>query len=455
MSTEHDATSSDPGKHSRREFLKRTGTAAAASMLAGVTLPGAFAQGNESIRIALIGCGGRGSGAAANALSAPNSPCTLYAMADLWEDRLNRSCQGLNDAFGEKANVPQERRFSGFDAYKQAIDALGPGDIALLTAYTYCRPLHLEYAVERGVNVFMEKPFASDPAGLKRVLAAGRAAEQKGLRIAGGLMCRHSVARQAFIERVRNGELGDIPFIRAYRMDGGGWLGRRPGDFNEVAWQISNRLSFPWVAASRMIDFMIHQVDECCWIMDQWPTQCHALQGNAPNNTDFGQNIDSYAMEFTYPDGSHAMVDYRGIPNCWGKFSTYVHGTERAGQFSGENHAATTFLCRDKIFDEGNVDWRAPDEPCGPHQAEWNVLLEKILNDEPHNETERCVMANYAAFLGRAAVHTGQIVTWDQMLASDYSYCDADGLSFESEAPVREDENGHYPMPIPGEWQEV
>ena len=177
-----------------------------AAMAAAV--PRMFAAEDNTIRLALIGCGGRGSGAVVNAMESPNGPVKLWAMADLVEQRLTAAHGHLSRKLGDRVDVPPERQFVGFDAYRKAIDCLRPGDVALLTTRAYPRPTHLDYAVEKGVNVFMEKSFAPDPGGLKRMIRAGERAEKKNLKIAAGVMCRHSVARQALIQKIRDGELG-------------------------------------------------------------------------------------------------------------------------------------------------------------------------------------------------------------------------------------------------------
>src|ERR1051325_85662 len=201
---------------SRREFLKHTGRLAAASALAGVALPHVHAAEDNTIRLAIVGCGGRGTGAVANALEAPCGPVKLFAMADLFKDKLASSHSNLSAQFADKIDVPAERQFLGFDAYRKAIDCLRPGDVVLCTTHAAFRAIHVEYAIEKGMNVFMEKNFAPDPGGIKRILRAGEAAEKKGVRVAAGLMCRHSTAHQALIQKMRDGAMGDIHLIRAY-----------------------------------------------------------------------------------------------------------------------------------------------------------------------------------------------------------------------------------------------
>jgi predicted dehydrogenase len=454
----NDLKSSRPviASSSRREFLKKSATVAASSALAGVAIAPVHAAEDNTIRVALIGCGGRGSGAAGNAMSAPGGPVKLHVMTDLFAARLNGSNKALKKGFGDQVDVPAERRLLGFDAYRQAIDSLRPGDVAMLTAYSYCRPAQLEYAVEKGINVFMEKPFAPDPAGLQRMLRASRMAEKKNLKIAAGLMCRHSVARQALIRKIRDGDLGDITLIRAYRMDGGSRLGKWPGTGSELQWQVRNRVHFHGFGSGLFIELLIHQIDECCWIKDAWPVAAQGLGGRTPMNLSYGQNLDTYAIEYTFADGTKATVDYRGIPKCRSDFATFLHGTKRAAQFSGNVHQPTVHTYSDQRTRKDNIDWRADKEPCGPHQAEWNVLLSKIRSDQPHNEIERAVYADFASIMGRAAVHCGKIVTWDDLMKSKFQfYQGVDQLTLDGPTPLPADAEGRYPIPIPGAWTEV
>jgi predicted dehydrogenase len=444
---------SDQGGATRREFL-RTGSAAfAAAGLAGLGLPRAFAQEDNTLRLALIGSGGRGTGAVVNALEATGGPVELYAVADVFEDRLKGSLASLTNQYEKGINVPPERQFLGFDAYKKAIDSLRPGDIVMLTALCYSRPLHVEYAVEKGVHVFMEKPFAPDSPGLRRILAAGEAAKAKNLKIGAGLMCRHSPARQAMIEEVRNGRMGEIETIRAYRMTDGVRVPPRNPDMAEIEWQIRYKHDFFWVSSGRLIDYMIHQVDECCWLMDAWPVEAHGLGGRVGSNASCGQNLDTYAIEYTYADGRKALVNHRDVPGCFNDFATYVHGTTCAGQFSGSGHQARVRIFTDQQIDGGTVAWAPEAETRSPWQAEWDVLLDAIRNDTPHNETERAVYSDLASIMGRAAVHTGKIMKWDETLNSEFSFFpEVDTVGYDGPSPIQADDTGHYPVPIPGEW---
>jgi predicted dehydrogenase len=467
-----------PSNHlaSRRDFLKTTGQFAAASALAGLTLPHVHAAEDNTIRLALIGCGGRGSGAVGNAMSAGGlvlgddggtkravgtgtaGPIKLVAMADLRQDRLDSSHEALSSSLGERIDVPPERRFLGFDGYRHAIDCLRPGDVAMLTTHAAFRAPHLEYAVEKGVNVFMEKEFAADPGGIKRILRAGEAAEKKNLKIAAGLMCRHSSARQAMIEQIRAGTLGDIQLIRAYRMDPGYFMGPFPKGENELLWQLSpgHPYQFLWASGGIFIELMIHQIDECFWIKDAWPVSAHGVGGRFAGSTDASQNLDSYSIEYTFADGTKALVTGRYIPKCHTDFATFVHGTKCAAKFSGDVHAPDCMIYKDQRTERSNVSWRPPKETVNPWQAEWDVLLSAIRNDRPHNEARRAALSNLGAIMGRAAVHTGKVITWDEALASDFQFCPNVGsLTAASPAPVQADAAGRYPAPIPGRTVEI
>lgn len=439
----------------RREFLGLGGRFAAASALAGVSLPHVHAAEDNAIRLAIIGCGPRGTGAVGNALSSTNGPCKLVAMADLFEEKLNRAHAALSAEYPDQVDVPPERRFIGFDAYKKAIACLRPGDVALLTTRAAFRPTHLDHAVAQGVNIFMEKSFAADPGGIRRVLKAGEAAATKGLKVACGLQCRHSPARQAMIARIREGAMGEIVLNRAYRLQGGGPMPPRKPDADELLWQIRQPVALLWSSGGTWMENMIHQVDECCWLKDAWPISAHGVGGRAPHSTDCSQNLDSYSIEYTFADGAKALVNGRFLQKCYNEFATFAHGTKCAGQFSGMTHAPTVQIYKDQRIQRDSVAWQPDKEKVSPWQAEWDNFLESIRKDRPHNEVQRAALANLAAIMGRAAVHCGRIVTWEEVTKSDFRFCDVDALTPESKPPFLPDAQGRYPAPVPGQWTEV
>lgn len=442
----------------RRQFLKQSSSLAAGAAVLGSIAPIAFAGERNTIRLALIGCGGRGSGAVGDALSVPGGgPIKLYAMADLWEDRMAKSYNALKKKFGDKIDVSPDRKFLGFDSHRKAIDILRPGDIALCTTRSYIRPVHVEYAIRKGINVFMEKPFASDPGGLHRLLRADELAKRKNIKVAAGLQCRHSPARQALIERIRDGAMGEIPLIRANRLGGARWLGNQGNDANKLVSQLQfGRIHLLWVGSGHMVDNLIHQIDECCWIKNAWPVSAHGLGGRVPRSEDLGQNIDVYSIEYTFADGTKAFCGFRRMNKTRSEFATFIHGTKCAAQFSGRTHAATVHMFKDQRIEKANIAWTPTKDRYSPWQYEWNVFIDSIRNNRPHNEVRRAVYSDLTAQMGRAACHIGQTVTWDQMMNSKFQFCDyLDDLSYDSPAPVKADENGRFPVPIPGQWKEV
>jgi len=390
--------------------------------------------------------------------AAAGGPIRLVAMADIRQDRLDQTHNTLIRMLGDRIDVPKERRFLGFDAYRHAIDCLGSHDVAILTTHAAFRAPHLEYAVEKGVNVFMEKDFAADPGGMKRIIRAGEAAEKKNVKIAAGLMCRHSSSRQDLIQKIRDGAMGDIQLIRAYRMDPGYAMGPFSSGENELLWQLSpgHPYQFLWASGGIFIELMIHQIDECFWIKDSWPVSAHGVGGRFAWSTDCSQNLDSYSIEYTFADNAKAMVIGRYIPDCHNDFATFIHGTKCAAQFSGPVHKPTCRIFKDQRMDSSNISWTPEKELVNPWRAEWEVLLSAIRQDRPHNEARRAALSNLGAIMGRAAVHMGRVVTWEETMASDFQfYAGVDQLIATSPAPIQADAEGRYPAPVPGKWLEI
>jgi predicted dehydrogenase len=441
----------------RREFLARGGKLTISAALAGAAIPWVHAAEDNTIRLALIGCGGRGSGAVADAMQSRYGPVKLIAMADLFEQRLTAAHGVLSKQFGERVDVPAERRFVGFDAYRKAIDCLGPNDVAMLTGYAAWRPVQLEYAVAKGVNVFMEKSFACDPPGVRRIIQAAEAAEKKDLKIAAGLMARHSRNRQGLIQRIRDGELGSIHSIRAYRMQPCSALQPRRPEENELRWQISHFTDFLWVSGGLFAEMNIHQVDEICWIKDAWPVSAHGVGGRIANSNDCGQNLDSLSIEWTFADGTRAYHVTRWLLNCFTDFGTYIHGTKCAGLFPWTfGHRDESLIYKDQRTTRDNIVWQGEKEDCTHWQAEWNVLLDAIRANKPHNEAKRAAFTNLADIMGRAAVHSGKLITWDEAMASNFQFCpQLETLNEDSPPPILADERGRYPVPVPGQWTEI
>ncbi len=439
----------------RREFVKSAGKMAAVSALAGQALPHVHAAGEGAIRVALIGCGGRGTGAAADALRVTSNPTRLVAMADVFDHRLSTSHGALKRSFADQVNVPQERRFIGFDGYKHAIDSLRPGDIAVFATPPAFRWVHFAYAIEKGVNVFMEKPITVDGPTTRRMLALGKKAAQKNLKVGVGLMVRHCRARRELFERVQNGEIGDIVSMRAYRMHGPvgfAFSGPKPDGISELMYQVSRFHSFLWASGGLFSDFYIHQVDECCWMKNAWPVQAHALGGRHYRGNNVDQNFDSYAVEYTFEDGAVFHLNGRTMVGCRDQFASYLHGAKGLGIVSTSGHSpgrCRTFQGH-KIARQ-NMLWAYPQPEKNPYALEWEDLMDAIKNDRPYNEVERGAVASLVSSMGRMAAHTGQVVTYDDILNCEHEFApNVDKLTFDSEAPLKANAEGKYPVPLPG-----
>ncbi len=442
-------------QRSRREFLKASGGLAAAATLAGLASPPVHAAGSENpIKLAIVGCGGRGTGAVGNALSTSGGPVKLVAMADLFEPRLTASLKGLMDAFPDSIDVPADRRFIGFDAYRKAIDCLSAGDVVLLTTHAAFRPMHFEYAVEKGVNVFMEKSFATDSPATRRLMEAARKADEKNLKVSVGFMWRHSQGRQRVIQRIHEGAIGDVHTLRIYRVHGPVHCPKRPADQNEVIFQLQHPNSFTWVSSGFYIDWHCHNIDVACWTKDAWPVSAQGMGGRCYEEA--GNQFDHYTVEYTFADGAKLFAFSRHMPNCWGTYADYAHGSKGSAVIMTDLAAPQPKIYNRQNMAAENLVWEDPGPEPNPYVVEWQVLLDAIRQNKPHNEAHRAAQANFAGIMGRMATHTGQMVTWDQAVNSQFQWvADIDHLTFETEAPIHEGPDGLYPAPKPGMSVEV
>ncbi len=447
---------------SRREFIKNTGRAAAVTTIVGSLAKSAQAGPvhpgeDNTIQVALVGCGGRGTGAALNALSVDNGPIKLVAMADVFQHRLNDSYAAVsgNNALKAKVDVADDHRFVGFDAYRQAMDCLRPGDVVILATPPGFRWVHYSYAIEKGLNVFMEKPVTVDGPTSLRMLEINKQAEAKNLKVAVGLMCRHCKARKELLERIQQGEIGDITMLRAYRMagpTGTAACGPKPEGMSELMYQIRNFHAFLWLSGGAVSDFLIHNIDESCWMKGAWPTEAIALGGRHYRGDDVDQNFDSYAIEYTFEDGAKLFVDGRTVPGCKQEFASFAHGTKGVGVISTASHTpAKCRIFKSQAMVKANETWAFPQPEPNPYQLEWDDLIAAIRNDEPYNELERGVMASAVTSMGRMAAHTGQLITLDQMLNCSHEFAPGiDKLTLDSASPLTTLPNGKYPVPMPG-----
>lgn len=445
---------------SRRDFLGQSGTVmAAGTLLAATASHAAAARLNaaeeNTIQIALVGCGGRGSGAAANALSVKNGPIKLVAMADVFTDRMETSYRALSGRFSPQMEVPEERQFIGFEAYKQAMDCLNPGDVVILATPPAFRWVHFTYAIEKGLNVFMEKPISVDGPSSRKMFALGEESVARNLKVGVGLMCRHCDARRELFDRIQNGEIGNILELRAYRQAGPTAheaVPPRPVDVDELEYQIREFHGFLWASGGCYSDFLIHNIDESCWMKDAWPVQAEASGGRHYRGDNIDQNFDNYFVEYTFADGTKFFLGGRTIAGCSQQFASFAHGTEGSAVISTAAH--TPAKCR--IHSGYNVTreqlvWEFPQPEPSPYQLEWDHLIEAIREDLPHNEVKRGTEASLVTAMGRMAAHTGNTVTWDDILNCEHEFApDVDQLTLGGPAPLQLADNGKYAVPMPG-----
>jgi len=440
----------------RRELLKNSGRVAVAATLAGAAIPRVHAAEDNTVNLALVGCGGRGTGAIANALATQKGPTKLIAMADVFPTRLDTSYEAIYSRFDQQVDVPADRKYIGFDAYQRAMDHLKPGDVVILATPPAFRWVHFTYAIERGLNVFMEKPIAVDGPAARRMFDLGKLAATRNLKVAVGLMCRHCAARHELYDRIRNDEIGEILLLRAYRMagpTGSAYVDRYADDtMSELLYQIRHFHGFLWASGGGFSDFLIHNIDECCWMKDAFPVEAKAAGGRHYRGDYVDQNFDTYSVEYTFADGTKLFLGGRTMPGCNQEFASYAHGTKGSAVISTSGHSpAKCRTYKDQTFSKDQLAWAYPPPEESPYQLEWEDLMQAIRQDLPYNEVERGAEASLVTAMGRMAAHTGQLITRDQMFNCDHEFAPGvDKLTLESAAPLKSDADGKYPVPMPG-----
>ncbi len=439
---------------SRRHFIK---TAAAASALAGVNIPFVHADNDDATQIAIVGCGGRGTGAVANALSVSGPALKLVAAADVRSSQIKNSLNGLKSQFPTAVDVPDDRQFVGFDGFKHAIDSLKPGGIAIFTTPVAFRWVHFTYAIEKGINVFMEKPVCTDGPTARRMLALNEEAKKKNMKIAVGLMCRHCKARKELHQRIHDREIGEVNLLRAYRVQAPVASFRTKKrdpekDPSELLYQIKNFHSFLWASGGAFSDFNIHNIDEACWIKNDWPVEAKGLGGRHFREDWIDQNFDNYSVEYTFADGAKLFLESRNIDGCTGEFATYAHGSQGMAIFSQAGHMpAKCRIFKGQRPKSDEVLWSFPPPEPNPYQVEWDDFVEAIRMGVPYNEVERGVQASLVTAMGRLSAHSGQTVTYEDALNWKSEFApDVDKLTLDGPAPLLALPDGTYPVPQPG-----
>ena len=430
----------------RRGFLEQSAKISAAGLVLS-RLPARtkrLVSIEGEIKVALVGCGGRGTGAISQALNA-DPDVRLVAMAETFIDRAEECLKNLNEKFKdseERINVNRETIFIGFDAYKSAIDM---ADVVILTTPPAFRPLHFEYAIQKNKHVFMEKPVATDVAGIRTVIAAGKKAKEKKLNVVVGLQRHYQRSYQAVKQKIDRGRVGDIISGQVYWNSGGVWVKPREKDQTELEYQMRNWYYFNWLCGDHIVEQHIHNIDVANWFIGATPISAQGMGGReVRKGKDHGQIFDHHFVEFTYPNGQVIASQCRHQKGCMNRVEEVFQGTRGAITVNSSNYGIIKNK-RGKLIYEHDGE-----EDINPYQQEHNELFAAIKAGEYRmDDTQNGAEATMSAILGRMASYSGQVMSWDEAMALDHSLV-PELHSFDDIPPVVPDKNGNYPVPTPG-----
>ncbi|MGQ0635079.1 MAG: Gfo/Idh/MocA family protein [Planctomycetaceae bacterium] len=404
---------SNPASRSRREFLRGSAFAAVGGALAGpfALAPGVFAGGSDTLKLGLIGCGGRGSGAAADALQADTN-LKLVAMGDAFADKLQNSLNALRSSeLADKVAVATDRQFVGFDAYKQVIDS--GVDVVILATPPVFRPEQLAYAVEKGKHVFAEKPVAVDGPGVRSVIDTCRLAKQKGLSVVSGLCWRYHPAQRAVFQKIHEGAIGDLLTIQATYLTQTLKKFPRQPEWSDMEFQLRNWQHMTWLSGDFNVEQHVHSLDKVAWAMkDEPPVRCTGVGGRlARSGPESGNVYDQFSVVYEYANGARAFCTCRQVDGCSNDVTDHFYGTK------GVAHTQNAF----NITSSGKVAWAyegAKKNEASMYQIEHSELFASIRNATPINNGEYMTRSSLLAIMGRMSAYTGKTITWEQALNS-------------------------------------
>ena len=405
--SKHDQTTSGA---SRREFIKTSTAVVVGSGLAsGLGFPGAYAAGTDEIKVGVIGCGGRGTGAIDNVLSSAPG-VRLVAVGDLFKDRLEDSMKNLAK-HGEKAAVPADRQFVGWDAYRKVI-ASDVNYIILATPPAF-RPMHLKAAIEAGKNVFTEKPVAVDSAGIKQVYGLADLAKTKGLAVVAGTQRRHHAAYLETLKRVKDGAIGDVVALRVFWNQGGLWTKPRQPEWTDMEWQLRNWLYFTWLSGDHIVEQHVHNLDVGRWAMgDKLPVRVFGVGGRqARTAPEYGHIFDHFGLDYEFDNGVHMLSMCRQQPGTPGLVAESLQGTKGS--------CDTQDGRRYEI--NGPNAWKWSGEYTNPYQQEHTDLIASIRAGKPLNELRQVADSTLCAIAGRESAYTGKVISLEQFMAAPES----------------------------------
>ncbi|QHT70106.1 Gfo/Idh/MocA family oxidoreductase [Rhodocytophaga rosea] len=426
----------------RRDFVKSSAILAGGTLLSQLPVgASAYVAGDDTIKVAVIGCGGRGTGAAAQALSTKGK-VKIVAMADAFRDRLDDSFANLSKKYGkDKLDVPDKNKFVGFDGYKQAI-ALA--DVVILATPPGFRPIHFEEAVKAGKHIFMEKPVATDVPGVQRVLAAAEEAKKKNLNVVVGLQRHYQNNYREVLKRIKDGAVGDIMSGQVYWNGAGVWVKPRQANQTEMEYQMRNWYYFNWLCGDHILEQHIHNIDVANWFKGAYPVSAQGMGGRqVRTGKEYGEIFDHHFVEFVYADGTVISSQCRHIEGCMNRVSETFQGTKGRINISGDGDGVITDLKGGSIYSH-----RGKEDP-DPYQTEHDELFAAIRNGKTINDAEYGAKSTMTAIMGRMATYSGQVIKWDEAMASNLSLM-PERFAFDAQPPVLPDKDGFYPIPVPG-----
>lgn len=392
---------------SRRTFLKQSAAAVVGGSLAATPSLGfgPHAGGNDLLKVGLIGCGGRGKGAAVNAMKADDNVC-LSALADLFPDKIEEAKKNLAGSLGDKWQVTEERCFVGFNAYKKMMET--DVDVVILATSPHYRPAHLRAAVDAGKHIFCEKPVAVDPNGVRSVLATSQLAEKKGLNIVSGLCWRYDLGVRETIKRIKDGAIGDIKAVQENYLTSTLWLRPRQPEWTEMEYENRNWLYYTWLSGDHIVEQFIHSLDKSMWLMDdQPPKTCFGLGGRqVRTDPEYGNIYDHHAVCYEWDSGVKVFAYTRQMKSCYNNVEDYVIGTKGSAE-----------VLANKVNGEKVFSGRKP----SMYDQEHKELFAAIRAGTPINNGRYMSLSTMMAIIGREACYTGQTLEWDHVLQADMS----------------------------------
>lgn len=442
-------------KLNRRNFVKTSSLAMGGMMLSPAIISAkSYIEGNDAIKIGLIGCGGRGTGAVVQALSTKEN-VKLVAMADAFRDNLDKSFKNISKEefkdwssgktvnVSSRVDVPEEHKFDGFDGYKKVIDLC---DVVIIATPPGFRPIHFEAAVAAGKHVFMEKPVAVDAPGVRKVLETAKKAKEQKLNVVVGLQRHYQKKYQLWVDMLHGGAIGDIVTAHVYWNSAGVWVRPRKESQTEMEYQMRNWYYFNWLCGDHITEQHIHNLDVSNWVKQAYPISASGMGGRqVRNGKDHGEIFDHHFVEFEYADGSRMYSQCRHIKGCANKVTESFQGTNGSAPKPGVILTNSGYKL---------MDYRDKKDP-NPYQVEHDVLFEAIAKGEyKFADAENAAKSTMTSVLGRMATYSGQEIKWDEAINSNLSLAPK-VYAWDAAPPILPDENGFYPIPVPGKTQVI